>query len=165
MNDSRAFIWRGLSDFYKPYYDSLCETLGDRWQPLSGLRSIEEQAKLYAQGREIPGPNATQLHPLGDTITRAKAGLSFHNYGLATDWWPHIEGKIQFVDKNHPVWKEYIDSVEKVGLKLLDWERPHNQLVISCRIQDLFAEYTRNGMAGVNDLIGRILHGTPPIVS
>lgn len=39
------------------------------------LRSMETQAALYAQGRTKPGKN----------VTNARAGYSFHNFGLALD--------------------------------------------------------------------------------
>lgn len=42
---------------------------------VQGLRTFEEQNKLYAQGRTLPGPR----------VTNAKGGQSFHNYGLAID--------------------------------------------------------------------------------
>ncbi len=41
----------------------------------SGLRTFEEQAQLYAQGRTAPGRR----------VTNAKPGDSWHNYGLAID--------------------------------------------------------------------------------
>lgn len=40
-----------------------------------GLRTIAEQAALYAQGRTTAGKK----------VTNAKAGQSIHNYGLAVD--------------------------------------------------------------------------------
>lgn len=40
-----------------------------------GLRTFEEQATLYAQGRTVKGAK----------VTNAKAGYSYHNYGLAID--------------------------------------------------------------------------------
>lgn len=40
------------------------------------LRTFEEQAALYAQGRTKPGKK----------VTNAKAGQSYHNYGLALDF-------------------------------------------------------------------------------
>jgi peptidoglycan L-alanyl-D-glutamate endopeptidase CwlK len=40
-----------------------------------GLRTSEEQAKLYAQGRTVPGKK----------ITNARPGQSIHNYGFAVD--------------------------------------------------------------------------------
>ena len=39
------------------------------------LRSMATQAALYAQGRTRPGP----------VVTNARAGHSFHNFGLALD--------------------------------------------------------------------------------
>ncbi|KGE20687.1 M15 family metallopeptidase [Paenibacillus wynnii] len=41
-----------------------------------GLRTIEEQEALYAQGRTKPG----------SIVTNAKGGTSYHNYGLAVDF-------------------------------------------------------------------------------
>lgn len=43
---------------------------------VQGLRTFEEQNKLYAQGRTLPGPR----------VTNAKAGQSFHQYGLSIDF-------------------------------------------------------------------------------
>ena len=41
-----------------------------------GLRTIDEQNALYAQGRTKAGP----------IVTNAKGGSSYHNYGLAFDF-------------------------------------------------------------------------------
>jgi peptidoglycan LD-endopeptidase CwlK len=43
---------------------------------VQGLRTIEEQNALYAQGRTKPG----------NIVTNAKGGSSYHNYGLAIDF-------------------------------------------------------------------------------
>lgn len=43
---------------------------------VQGLRTFEEQAALYAQGRTKPGP----------IVTNAKPGHSYHSYGLAIDF-------------------------------------------------------------------------------
>lgn len=48
-----------------------------------GLRSFEEQEKLYAIGRITKGKK----------VTNAKAGQSIHNYGLAVDICLMIDGK------------------------------------------------------------------------
>lgn len=50
---------------------------------VQGLRTIQEQNDLYAQGRTKPGPR----------VTNAKGGKSFHNYGLAIDFCILINGK------------------------------------------------------------------------
>ncbi|ASK31427.1 peptidoglycan L-alanyl-D-glutamate endopeptidase [Chryseobacterium sp. T16E-39] len=49
-----------------------------------GLRSFEEQEKLYAIGRLTTGKK----------VTNAKAGQSIHNYGLAVDICLMIDGKV-----------------------------------------------------------------------
>lgn len=46
-------------------------------------RTLEEQAALYAQGRTTPGPK----------VTNAPPGTSAHNYGLAVDVVPMVNGK------------------------------------------------------------------------
>lgn len=43
---------------------------------VQGLRTIEEQNELYAQGRTKPGK----------IVSNAKGGSSFHNYGFAIDF-------------------------------------------------------------------------------
>lgn len=43
---------------------------------VQGLRTFTEQTALYEQGRSLPG----------NRVTNAKAGQSFHNYGLAIDF-------------------------------------------------------------------------------
>lgn len=48
---------------------------------VSGYRSLEEQERLYRQGREDPGP----------IVTNAKPGTSWHNYALAFDVTPPSE--------------------------------------------------------------------------
>jgi peptidoglycan L-alanyl-D-glutamate endopeptidase CwlK len=50
-------------------------------------RDAEEQTRLYAIGRTMPGAK----------VTNAKAGQSFHNYRVAYDVVPLLHGK--------PVWK------------------------------------------------------------
>jgi len=43
-----------------------------------GRRTMEEQTALYSLGRTSPGK----------VVTKARAGESYHNYGLAFDWVP-----------------------------------------------------------------------------
>jgi len=43
-----------------------------------GRRTMEEQTALFAIGRSAPGK----------IVTKARAGESYHNYGLAFDWVP-----------------------------------------------------------------------------
>jgi len=49
-----------------------------------GYRSIEEQNRLYDQGRTKPGKK----------VTNARGGYSWHNWGLAADYVFIINGKV-----------------------------------------------------------------------
>ena len=55
----------------------------------STFRDAESQAALYAQGRTTAGKK----------VTNAKAGQSFHNYRVAFDFVPIVNGKAQWNDK------------------------------------------------------------------
>jgi peptidoglycan LD-endopeptidase CwlK len=91
------------------------------------LQSMEEQAKLYAQGRGLPG----------NIVTYARPGYSFHNFGLALDvvptalinlpLWGETAG---YRDDAHAMW----DQLGSIGVDLgLTWggefarfkDRPH----------------------------------------
>lgn len=50
---------------------------------VQGLRTFKEQDDIYQQGRTKPG----------NIVTRAKAGSSYHNYGLAIDVVQMKDGK------------------------------------------------------------------------
>ena len=52
-----------------------------------GLRTWEEQAAIYAQGRTAPGK----------IVTNARPGYSSHNFGLAVDLVPSTNGLQTFV--------------------------------------------------------------------
>lgn len=87
------------------------------------LRTDVEQAALYAQGRTTAG----------HVVTDAPAGQSAHNYGLAIDIVPIVNGKPDWNGKD-PVWQTLGEIGERVGL---EWagepgfpfpELPHFQL-------------------------------------
>ena len=59
------------------------EAVGTFILVVSGLRSAAEQDALYAQGGTKPG----------HIVTKAKAGQSTHNYGLAVDVVPYLSGQ------------------------------------------------------------------------
>ena len=63
------------------------------------LRDKEYQDSLYAQGRTKPGK----------IVTNARGGSSFHEYGVAFDFVPLVEGK--------PAWndKERYDRCIRIG--------------------------------------------------
>ena len=86
------------------------------------LRTILEQATLYAHGRTLPGP----------IVTNAKAGQSAHNYGFAIDIVPIVDGKPDWNGAD-PVWEQLGKLGEAAGLEWAGrWttfnEKPHFQL-------------------------------------
>jgi len=95
-----------------------------------GFRSIEEQNKIFAQGRTTPGR----------VVTQARGGESNHNYGMAVDLYPVIGGHVftepTAVNKQRfvEIQRAIIDEAEGLGLfsgshfgKLGDM--PHVQLL------------------------------------
>lgn len=86
---------------------------------ISSLRTYQEQDALYAQGRTTPGR----------IVTRARAGYSNHNFGLAFDI-GIFSGKTYLED--HPLYDEIGPLGESLGLewggrwkKIVD--KPHYQ--------------------------------------
>lgn len=71
---------------------------------VQGLRSFEESDKLYAQGRTTPGP----------IVTKAAAGQSYHNYGLAFDFAMVTNGKND--DVVGPHWMQVVSIMKKYGM-------------------------------------------------
>ena len=69
------------------------------------IRSLAEQDALYAQGRTMPGP----------IVTNAKAGQSAHNWGLAIDVVPMVNGKPEW-NGHDLVWQEIGRLGQKRGM-------------------------------------------------
>lgn len=87
-----------------------------------GLRSWDEQATLYAQGRTAPGK----------VVTNAAPGHSYHNFGLAVDVVPLTELGPDW-NTNHPVWQRIVEVGVSLGLTAgAMWrtfpDEPHFQL-------------------------------------
>lgn len=76
--------------------------------PTCTLRTAEEQTALYAQGRTTPG----------HIVTNAKAGQSAHNYGLAIDVVPIVNGKADWSGTSEP-WKQLAKLGQDGGLEWL----------------------------------------------
>ena len=68
----------------------LAKAHGYEYKAISGNRTWEEQAKIYAQGRSAPGK----------IVTNAKPGYSNHNYGIAVDMGVFKDGK--YLDSSNP---------------------------------------------------------------
>lgn len=95
-------------------------------------RTIEEQNALYAQGRTKPG----------NIVTNAKGGSSYHNYRLAFDAVPVINGKINWDDEK--AFKKMGAIGTSVGLEWGgNWptfkDTPHFQWTGGLSISDLRA--------------------------
>lgn len=73
---------------------------------MEGMRSKERQQTLYEQGRTKPGL----------IVTKAKPGISLHNYGLAIDIAPLKDNKVD-TNKKIDWWKKLGDIGKEVGLK------------------------------------------------
>lgn len=107
-----------------------------------GLRTFEEQSALYNQGRTTAG----------NKVTNAKAGQSFHNYGLAFDFCLLIDDKEVSWDNTKDWdgdkiadWMEVVNIFRKAGW---DWggtwkfkDTPHLQKVYGYTWQQLLEKY------------------------
>lgn len=85
---------RSLSDLH-PKVATLCQAFIDACNAqgidviiTSTYRDVESQNALYAQGRTTAG----------NKVTNAKGGESFHNYKVAFDFCPIVNGKAQWAD-------------------------------------------------------------------
>lgn len=96
---------------------------------ISGLRSFQVQDVIWQQGRSLPG----------NIVTNAKAGMSYHNYGLAID--------VQILNKD---FDSYIPKVGRLGAWLgFTWggyfknlvDRPHFQYTFGKDIGDYLATW------------------------
>ncbi|MGA0846564.1 MAG: M15 family metallopeptidase [Luteolibacter sp.] len=101
---------------------SLCRAEGIHVKVISGHRSFEEQADLYAKGRT----------KAGQKVTNAKPGHSWHNFGVAWDF-------VVFDDADQPLWNSpFMTRCGEIGEALgLEWggrwkklkDTPHLQLM------------------------------------
>lgn len=100
--------------------------------PTSLYRSLEHQARLWRQSRSTKIIQtklvdlrrdgfsflATVLESVGpqngEHVTNACCGESWHNYGLAADLVPVVNG--QPIMNNNLLWKRYGESAESIGL-------------------------------------------------
>ncbi|WP_042220451.1 M15 family metallopeptidase [Oceanobacillus manasiensis] len=113
------------------------------------VRTFDEQADLYEQGRTTEG----------NIVTYAQGGESYHNYGLAIDyalsdkngnivWDINYDGN----ENGESDWFEVADIAKKLGFEWGgDWESfkdyPHLQMTFGLSIRDL-----QNGLRPKEDL-------------
>lgn len=113
-----------------------------------GYRDFYTQARIYAQGRTLPGK----------IVTNAKPGYSPHNYGLAVDFVPLVNGKAAW---------DRVDLFEKIGAEAkkvgFEWggdfksflDRPHLQIMFGLTIKDLLAGKRPKEEKPMKDYAGR----------
>jgi peptidoglycan L-alanyl-D-glutamate endopeptidase CwlK len=137
------------------------------------LRTIAEQDALYALGRTKRNPDGydPKRRPMGNIVTNATGGKSFHNYGLAIDYFlvtdrdgdgkydkAEWDIKHDFDGDGKADWMEVKDIFVAAGW---EWggswrtitDNPHVQRTFGLRWQDCYALYT----AGKVDKEGYII--------
>lgn len=122
-----------------------------------GLRSFEDQEKLYERGRTQDGP----------VVTYSRGGYSFHNYGLAFDCAfvgsdPYLEKQPKAERDFH--WKEYGRLAEIYGL---EWggrfqtpDRPHCQKAYGFDLHELRRIYQAYGIGDLWSVIDKKIKET-----
>jgi peptidoglycan L-alanyl-D-glutamate endopeptidase CwlK len=159
-------------------YAEMFHEYGLYMRATEGLRSMERQATLYAQGRTMPGK----------IVTWAKPGQSLHHYGCAVDSCfsgcdPSFVAKMKSVDfKGADLYTTYLDGSDPFLAKLekkdppkaksiwnafgekcqryaLTWggswttkkaDRPHAELTYGLTLAQLKALYARGGLDNVS---------------
>lgn len=106
------------------------EMQGIKLRVTSTLRTYAEQTELYAQGRTKPGGK----------VTNAKAGESWHNFGLAMDVVAIKDGK---ADWEGP-WERIAEIGKSLGLEWGgDWQsfkdKPHFQMKFGHTLSEMRA--------------------------
>lgn len=110
-------------------HKDICKKHGLFFIVTSTYRSIESQNALYAQGRTKPGK----------IVTNAKGGQSFHNWRVAYDFVPIVNGKADW--SNEALFSAIGFYGEQVGL---EWggswksfpDMPHMQLTLGYTFND-----------------------------
>jgi len=81
---------------------------------IQGLRTFAESDYIYQIGRTVKGDNATPDKPMGDIVTKAAAGQSYHNYGLAWDFEMITDGHNDTVVG--PNWMKVVSIMKAHGM-------------------------------------------------
>lgn len=137
----------GLYPLFTVRYNGLMKALPNDWMPTSGVRSMIDQARLYASGRTAPGK----------IVTNAQAGSSAHNFGCAADLCIFdAQGQPVY---EHDRWEELADAACLCGLR---WggtfpvpDRPHVELRISIRYNEVGNVYRASGLTEALALINK----------
>jgi peptidoglycan hydrolase-like protein with peptidoglycan-binding domain len=114
---------------------------GFQVQIVQGLRTFAQQNALYAQGRTRPGKK----------VTNAIGGQSLHNYGLALDFAPVVNGVVSW---NEKLYRDFGEWARTAGLEWGgEWKKfvdlPHVQDDEGMSLKAIQDIYRREGLAGV----------------
>jgi|GEM_PF-1935408 len=140
-NDVRAFI-------------NKAESLGIQLRITSATRSFDEQEALYAQGRTdtlsasiLPSWVTSIWDDPEPIVTNARAGQSYHNYGLAFDVAVLQDGEGNW-DYSDPIWQKVGELGQSFGFEWGgNWtsqDYPHFQKTFGKSTQELMALYYAN---------------------
>jgi peptidoglycan L-alanyl-D-glutamate endopeptidase CwlK len=112
---------------------NLAETKGYKLRITSGYRTYDEQNKLYSQGRTTKG----------NIVTNAKGGESYHNFGLAIDVVPIVNGVAE--------WNTNWNEIATIGKSLgFEWggdfnsikDKPHFEMSFNNTLAQLRSNYS-----------------------
>lgn len=133
-----------LVDEASTIYEEICNVLTGKavCRFAFTLRTIAEQDALFAQGRTKPGK----------VVTKARGGLSYHNYGLAIDIVLIINGKeaswddkTDFDGDHIADWQEIVTIFKQHGWEWGgDWgfqDKPHFQKTFGHSVRQLLDLY------------------------
>lgn len=153
-----------VRDLHPKVSIEVAQTIGEieaMWPPkvairiVQGLRTIEEQNNLYALGRTKVNPDGKSAKkPLGNIVTKAKGGSSYHNFGLAFDFALlfDLDGNGTYEtlswDEDNPYWKQVVQAFE---LKGWFWggqfssfkDYPHLQKTFGFNWRELLVKYNK----------------------
>lgn len=155
-----------LTLLYPPFRDRYLETLvacherGTDYHAISGFRSWDEQNALWAQGREKKDHGWVVTNP-AKLVTKARAGASAHNYGIAVDSCCDADRDRAGLqpDWNLPDYETLAQEAKRARLEAAYFwthfrEGPHVQLPLSSKgitLHDLHVIYQRGGIPAVWD--------------
>lgn len=131
-------------EVFKAFIEEAEAGLGITLRVTQGLRTFEEQALIYAQGRTLPGR----------IVSNAKPGYSFHNWGLAVDVCPIVKGNLDW-RYDFAKLKPFADN------QLIRWggtfktiiDKPHFEKSFNYTIKQLYQKYlTRDFIPGTKYL-------------
>lgn len=144
-----------------------------------GVRTFAEQDKLFQKGRVlVNGKWQCKFVKCRDTVTNAPGGFSNHNYGLAVDCYPVLDGKIFFDTPKNAALATRFSAVQKaIGVEGervgLTWggrwdspfDPPHLQLLGQKAFPpreclDVFRAHGNSMQAVWDEATRRLNHGT-----